>query len=60
MMRKLRELRGVLQTPVTRYGYRGTGRTVTLVGTAHVGEASYYNRLHALVMRLEAAGAIVC
>jgi hypothetical protein len=60
MMRKLRVQRGVLQTPVIRYGHRGTGRTVTLVGTAHVGQASYYKRLHALVTQLEAAGAIVC
>ena len=60
MMRKLRVRRGVLQTPVIRYRHRRTGRTVTLVGTAHVGEASYYDRLHATVTRLEAAGAVVC
>ena len=60
MMRKLRVRRGVLQTPVIRYRHRRTGRTVTLVGTAHVGEASYYDRLHAMVTRLEAAGAVVC
>ena len=60
MLRKLRVRRGVLQTPVIRYRHRGTGRTVTLVGTAHVGEAGYYSRLHALVTQLEAAGAIVC
>jgi len=60
MMRKLRVRRGVLQTPVVRYEHQSTGRTVTLVGTAHVGEASYYTRLHALVTRLEVAGAIVC
>jgi hypothetical protein len=60
MMRKLRVRRGVLQTSVIRYRHRRTGRTVTLVGTAHVGEASYYKRLHAKVTRLEAAGAVVC
>ena len=60
MMRKLRVRRGVLQTPVIRYRHRRTGRTVTLVGTAHVGEASYYERLQAIVARLEAAGAVVC
>jgi len=60
MMRKVRVRRGVLQTPVIRYRHRHTGRTVTLVGTAHVGEASYYDRLHAMVTRLEAAGAVVC
>lgn len=42
------------------YRHRGTGHTVTLVGTVHVGEAGYYKRLHARVMGLEAAGAIVC
>jgi hypothetical protein len=60
MMRKLRVRRGVLQTPVIRYGHRATGRSVTLVGTAHIGEASYYKRLHATVTQLEAAGAVVC
>jgi hypothetical protein len=60
MMRKLRVRRGVLQTPVIRYGHWATGRIVTLVGTVHIGEASYYNRLHAMVTQLEAAGAVVC
>jgi len=60
LLRKLRVRWGVLQTPVIRYGHRGTGRTVTLVGTVHVGEAGYYKRLHALVADLEAAGAVVC
>ena len=59
-MRKLRVRRGVLQTPVIRYGHGATGRTVTLVGTAHIGETSYYKRLHAIVTQLEAAGAVVC
>ena len=60
MMRTLRVRRGVLQTPVIRYRHRRTGRAVTLVGTVHVGEASYYKRLHSIVTRLEAAGAVVC
>lgn len=59
-MRKLRVRRSVLQTPVIRYRHRRTGRTVTLVGTAHVGEASYYARLQAILARLEATGAVVC
>ena len=60
MMRKLRVRRGVLQTPVIRYWHRATGRSVTLVGTVHIGDAMYYKRLHATVTKLEAAGAVVC
>jgi hypothetical protein len=59
MLRMLRVRRGVLQTPVIRYRQRSTGRTVTLVGTAHIGEASYYKTLHAMVTQMEAAGAVV-
>ncbi len=49
----------VLQTPVIRYRHRKTGRVVTLVATVHMGEAAYYQRLHAIVTEMEAAGALV-
>lgn len=45
--RVLRVRRRMLQTPVIRYRHQKTGRTVTLVGTIHVGEAAYYKRLFA-------------
>lgn len=59
MTRTLRVRRGVLQTPVIRYGHPSTGHTVTLVGTIHIGEVGYYEKLHAMVTGLEAAGAVV-
>jgi hypothetical protein len=55
----LRVRHRTLQTPVARYRHRGSGRVVTLVGTMHIGEKTYYERLHALVSGLEAAGASV-
>ncbi len=58
-MKMLRVRRGVLQTPIIRYGHRNTGHTVTLVGTIHIGEVFYYETLHAMVTGLEAAGAVV-
>jgi hypothetical protein len=48
-----------VQTPVWRYRQPGSGRAVTLVGTMHIGTRAYYERLHALVAGLEAAGACV-
>jgi hypothetical protein len=59
MIPMLRVRRGVLQTPVIRYQHRSTASTVTLVGTIHTGEVGYYKTLHAMVMRLETAGAVV-
>jgi hypothetical protein len=55
----LRVRHRVLQTPVVRYEHEETGRTVTLIATVHAAEAAYYKRLHAIITRLEAAGAVV-
>ncbi|MGD0243344.1 MAG: hypothetical protein ABSB59_23935 [Streptosporangiaceae bacterium] len=58
--RALRVRRRLLQTPVVRFEHQGTGRTVTVVGVVHIGQAAYYRRLNTVLARLEAAGALVC
>lgn len=55
----VRVRRRVLQSAVVRYRHGPSGRVVTLVGTMHAGERAYYERLHALVAGLAAAGATV-
>lgn len=50
---------GHAQSPVVRFRHGRTRRVVTMVGTSHVGEAGYSERLNALVGSLEAAGAVV-
>jgi len=49
----------MLQTPVVRFEHGETGRAVTVAGVVHIGHASYYRQLGAILARLEAAGALV-
>jgi hypothetical protein len=57
--RIIRIRRGVVQTPLMRFRDTAGGRTVTLIGTTHVGEARYFQRIHDLACGLEAGGAVV-
>ncbi len=47
------------KTPVTTYVHPETGRRVTVVSVMHVGLASYYAQLRAIIKEQEAAGAVV-
>ena len=46
-----------VQTAVWRLVHPVTGRTVTLFGTMHIGNAAYFRRLSSLLADLAAAGA---
>ncbi len=51
--------RSALCTPVITLALPGTGRSVTLIGTMHVGQPAYYQAIHDRAAALEAAGALV-
>jgi hypothetical protein len=57
--RTMRVRRRMLQTPVVRFAYPKTGRTVTVAGVVHIARASYYRQLGIMLTKLEAAGALV-
>jgi hypothetical protein len=57
--RTLRVRHRMLQTPVVRFEHQGTGRAVTVIAVVHIAQASYYRRLHAILTKLEAAGAVI-
>lgn len=51
--------RSWLWTPVITLALPGTGQSVTLIGTMHVGQPAYYQAIHDRAAALEAAGAVV-
>ncbi len=53
----LRITRRKVSTAVRTFTHPGTGRTVTLVGTIHIGDLRYFRRLSLLVKALAAEGA---
>jgi hypothetical protein len=57
--RTMRVRRRMLQTPVVRFAYPKTGRTVTVAGVVHIARASYYRQLGIMLTKLEADGALV-
>jgi hypothetical protein len=48
-----------VQTPVRQFTHPDTGRTVTVIGTCHLGELDYYRGLREVIDKLEANGAVV-
>jgi hypothetical protein len=48
-----------LQAPTVSYAHPDTGRSVTVVGTLHVGEQAYFNGLRGVIDGLSAAGMLV-
>ena len=55
----VRVVRGAVQTSVRRFEHPDTGRTVTVIGTYHLGTAPYYEGLREVIDKLEANGAVV-
>jgi hypothetical protein len=59
LVQVVRVRRGILETPVRTYARPGEGRVVTLIGTSHIGEEAYYDRIRSLAASLEADGAVI-
>jgi hypothetical protein len=56
--RVVRVRRRIVLTPVRTYQQRETGRTITLIGTFHLGEPGYYRAMERVIADLETVAAI--
>lgn len=49
-----------LQTPVVRFEHPKSGRSITVIGTIHIGTAAYYEQLRTMISEMESGGAVIC